>query len=317
MSGTHHLSRRGFLAAPSAAMLAGCAPRSPAGRPPLVSLHKVTDYRGDVLSDLIRRILVEHRVEIRGKRVLLKPNLVEYDPGAPINTNPVLVRAASEAFRGLGAAQVSIAEGPGHRRDTLAMAEAAGYFENIDGFESRFTDLHLDDVSRVRLTKPHSALREIYLPNSALGADLLVSMPKLKTHHWVVATLSMKNLFGLVPGGVYGWPKNVLHWAGINECIADLYHVFPKTFAIVDGIVGMEGNGPIQGTARPAGLLAAGRDLAAVDRCCCRLMGIDPERIHYLNLAGGRAPEVAGESERALRTAFALPPGFDSLRLRV
>ena len=96
-------------------------------------------------------------------------------------------------------------------------------------------------------------MKKWYLPRTALGADLLVSMPKMKTHHWVGATLAMKNLFGVVPGGVYGWPKNVLHWAGIDECIADLHAVFPRQFAIVDGIVGMEGNGPIQGAAKRRG----------------------------------------------------------------
>ena len=68
-----------------------------------------------------------------------------------------------------------------------------------------------------------SRLRSLYLPHTVLGSDLLVSMPKMKTHHWAGATLSMKNLFGIVPGGVYGWPKNVLHWASIHQSIADLH----------------------------------------------------------------------------------------------
>ena len=84
-----------------------------------------------------------------------------------------------------------------------------------------------------RLARQHS----IPAPaNSALGADLLVSIAKMKTHHWVGATLSMKNLFGVVPSGIYGWPKNVLHWAGIDESIADLHAIFPRQLAIVDGI---------------------------------------------------------------------------------
>src|SRR5207302_4366530 len=132
-------------------------------------------------------------------------------------------------------------------------------------FESRFTDLNLDEVSKVSLASPFSKLDSLYLPRTALGADLIVSMPKMKTHHWVGATLSMKNFFGLVPGGVYGWPKNVLHWAGIDQTIADLHALFPKVFSIVDGIVGMEGNGPIQGTARNAGVIVAGADPVAVD----------------------------------------------------
>ena len=125
------------------------------------------------------------------------------------------------------------------------------------------------------------------LPNTVLGADLLVSVAKMKTHHWTGATLSMKNLFGTVPSGVYGWPKNVLHWAGIHECIADLHAAFPRQFAIVDGIVGMEGDGPINGVSKRAGVLVAGDDPVAVDATCCRIMQIDPYRIGYLRLAAG------------------------------
>ena len=195
----------------------------------------------------LRRILAAHRLNVRGKRILLKPNLVEFEPDQPINTHPLLVHAALEAFRELGA-RVSIGEGPGHRRNTLDMAEAAGYFRIIPQFEELFTDLNLDEVSRFRIARPQSRLESIYLARSALACDLLVSMPKMKTHHWVGATLSMKNLFGVVSGGVYGWPKNILHWAGVPACIADLYRALPNHFAVVDGIVGMEGNGPIQGT---------------------------------------------------------------------
>jgi hypothetical protein len=112
----------------------------------------------------------------------------------------------------------------------------------------------------VHPARQFSRIKKLYLPNSALRTDLLVSMAKMKTHHWVGATLSMKNLFGVVPGGIYGWPKNVLHWAGIEESIADLHAAFPRQFAIVDGIVGMEGNGPIQGSPKHAGVLVAGKD---------------------------------------------------------
>jgi uncharacterized protein (DUF362 family) len=143
----------------------------------------------------------------------------------------------------------------------------------------------------------------------------------MKTHHWAGATLSMKNLFGVVSGGVYGWPKNVLHWAGIPECIADLHRALPVHFAVVDGIVGMEGNGPIQGKAKQAGVLVAGRDLRAVDSTCCRIMSIDPGRIEYLRLAavdaGDRVPLVwqIGESVERVRTRFELLPEWEGIRM--
>ncbi len=313
------LTRREAVAAAGGAALAGCA-RKQRGPAPPVSILRAVSYSDDLL-DLVRRLIAEHRLDVQGKRVVLKPNLVEFDPGTTINTHPVLVEAVLEAFRASGAASVRIAEGPGHRRNMLELAEAAGYFSAVPKFEDLFTDLNLDDVTRVAVPRAHSRLRSLYLPNTALGCDLLVTIPKMKCHHWVGATLSMKNLFGLVPGGVYGWPKNVLHWAGISESIADLHTLFPRTFSIVDGIVGMEGNGPIQGTPKAAGVLVGGADPVAVDATCCRIMRINPAAIGYLLLAesNGQASEgnvrQIGESIRSVETEFRLIDQWKALRL--
>jgi len=310
--------RRWIAGAAAAAIPCGCS--RPAGKWSPVTIHRAAAYSED-LYDLMRRLIAEHRLEVRSKRVVLKPNLVEFDQAAVINTNPKLVHAALEAFRAAGAADVRIAEGPGHRRVTLDLAESAGYFSNVARFESLFTDLNLDEITRVRLRSPNSKLDSLFLPNTILGCDLLVSMPKMKTHHWVGATLSMKNLFGLVPGGVYGWPKNVLHWAGIDETIADLHNLFPRAFSIVDGIVGMEGNGPIQGTSRAVGVVVAGADPVAVDATCCRVMGIDPLKIGYLRLSASlnqlTEPMIpqAGETIESVATPFALLPELRNLRL--
>jgi uncharacterized protein (DUF362 family) len=318
------LNRREFMASAAGSVtLAGCSRRAarkpPVHRERLVSILRQTTYGQDLYGEL-RRLLVAHHLNVRGKRVLLKPNLVEFEPDSPIHTHPLLVHAALEAFRALGA-EVRIGEGPGHRRNTLDLAETAGYFETIPRFEEIFTDLNLDRVAEVRLASNRSRLRSIYLAETALACDLLVSLPKMKTHHWVGATLSMKNLFGTVSGGVYGWPKNILHWAGIPECIADLYQALPRHFAIVDGIVGMQGNGPIQGTAKQAGVVIAGRDLAAVDATCCRIMSIDPRRIAYLRLAVGDVAEFlesvqqAGETIESVRTRFDLLPEWRGIQL--
>jgi uncharacterized protein (DUF362 family) len=314
------ITRREALgAAASCLTLTRCGLMSGSQSSPRVSIVRASYAQG--LYDTVRRLLVEHRVDVRGKRVVLKPNLVEFDPGTTINTHPMLVHAALEAFRGLGAADVRIAEGPGHRRVTLDLADAAGYFETIPHFEDLFTDLNTDDVSQVLLRDPFSHLTSIYFPNTALAADLVVSLPKMKTHHWVGATLSMKNFFGLAPGSVYGWPKNVLHWAGIDECIADFHAAFPRHFAIVDGVVGMEGNGPIQGNPKPVGVLVAGKDMTAVDATCCRIMKINPSGIRYLRLAAGPNHldedniRQIGEHIKSVQTPFELIPQFHAIRL--
>jgi uncharacterized protein (DUF362 family) len=319
------ITRRSVIAA-GAVSLAGCARTRTAGggmdrrEESLVSIVRQPAYTQD-LYETVRRILADQHLNVRGKSVVLKPNLVEFEAGSVINTNPMLVHAALEAFKGLGAASVRIAEGPGHRRGTLDLADAAGYFRMIPGFEELFTDLNLDDVSLVKFADPVSRLRSLYLPHTALSCDLLVSMPKMKTHHWAVATLSMKNLFGVVPGGVYGWPKNVLHWAGIAQSIADIHTAFPGTFALVDGVVGMEGNGPIQGTAKAAGVIVAGKDAAAVDATCCRVMRIDPAQVEYLRLSRDStdlaegAVRQTGETIASVSTPFELLPQFRSARI--
>jgi len=315
------MTRRDWLVSSAAALTAaGCA-RPVRSAPSEATIVRAAAY-DQRLYDVVRRLVASYRLPVRGRAVVLKPNLVEFEPQSTINTHPLLVHAACEAFRALGASQVTIAEGPGHRRDTLDLADAAGYIQTIPGFEDNFVDLNVDEVTLVDLPRRISRLNRVYLPNTMLGAALVVSMPKMKTHHWTGATLAMKNLFGVVPGGVYGWPKNVLHWAGIHESIADLHSVFPRQFALVDGIVGMEGNGPIQGVSKPMGVLVAGVDPVAVDATCCRLMRIDPARIGYLRLAAA-APDAFAESNvrqtgepiAALARPFALLPQFRGLRL--
>jgi len=131
----------------------------------------------------------------------------------------------------------------------------------------------------------------------------------------------MKNFFGLVPGSVYGWPKNKLHYFGISESIIALNRKFRRTFAIVDGIVGMDGNGPIQGRPKPTGVLVMGEDLVAVDATCCRVMGIDPEKVEYLRMAAEmghvRASRIEqrGEVVDSVCTPYELIAKYQHLRM--
>jgi uncharacterized protein (DUF362 family) len=226
-------------------------------------------------------------LEVRGKAIVLKPNLVEFDPNGVINTNPLVIEAAIDCFRTLGARQVLVAEGPGHRRDNEYLLTASGIYDVIKEHHVPYVDLNCDDVRPTRLLSSFTNLEQLYLPETLYNADLLVSMPKLKTHHWAGVTLSLKNMFGVVPGSVYGWPKNILHWQGIHNSILDINSSLPvRQFAIVDGIIGMEGNGPLQGQAKDSGVLIFGKDLVAVDATAARLMKIEPKKIKYLAEAG-------------------------------
>ncbi len=317
------MTRRNMLEAGIAAAAltaAGCGRPEAAARARRkapVAIVRAASYREDLLECLWRGA-AECGLQARGKRVLLKPNLVECERGGVIHTQAEVLAAAVALFERLGAAAVRIGEGPGHRRDAFFLAEEAGYYAAIPGFEARFTDLNRDDVAAAG---PFARAGEIYLARTALAADLVVSVARMKTHHWAGVTLAMKNLFGVVPGAIYGWPKNYLHQVGIARSVAALYRRFPQSFGIVDGIVGMEGNGPVQGRARVCGVLVMGADLAAVDATACRVMGIDPDRIEYMQLAAARGHvregeiEQRGETIASVRTPFALVPQFQHVRL--
>jgi uncharacterized protein (DUF362 family) len=250
---------------------------------------------------------------LRGKRVLLKPNLVEPARYAPhVTTHPNLVSAAAEVFRSWGA-DVCVGEGPGHVRDT-EMALLEGRLQHsLDTLRLPFADLNYEDVRWVANAGRTSSLDGFYFPRTVLEADLIVSMPKMKTHHWVGVTASLKNMYGVIPGIKYGWPKNVLHHAGIPQTVFDINASLPKTIAIVDGIECMEGDGPIMGTSKSMGLLVIGTNPTAVDATVCRLMQVDPEAVGYLQLAADRLGPIDncliaqhGESWRPLAARFEL-----------
>ena len=285
-----------------------------------VAIRRARSYDSDLAGVLFETIR-EFKLQVEGLRVLLKPNFVESDHTGIVNTHPAVVAAAFDAFLQLGARSVVVGEGPGHERDTEAIIEAIGLRDYLGRLRSKFVDLNLDEVEAVTLKTRASKLKHLYLSKTVLSADLIVSMPKLKTHHWVGATLSLKNMFGIVPGCCYGWPKNILHWAGISRSILDINGTVRPDFAIVDGIVGMEGNGPIQGTAKPCGVLVLGDDPVAVDATCARVMGLVPERIDYLRKAGTLLGnlrqdriEQIGDRIAGVRTAFSVLETFRDLR---
>jgi uncharacterized protein (DUF362 family) len=206
-----------------------------------------------------------------------------------------------------------VAEGPGHRRDTLAVYEESGLADVLTEDRIRFHDLNYMTGYELPNAGRQSSMRTLTFPALFKEVDWIVSVAKMKTHHWAGATLSMKNLFGVMPGLYYGWPKNVLHHAGIENSILDINATLKPHFAIVDGIVGMQGDGPIMGDPKQVGVLVMGRNLPAVDATCCRIMGIDPYKVPYLERAdnwlgpiGEGSIEQRGEAIASVRTNFDL-----------
>jgi uncharacterized protein (DUF362 family) len=284
-----------------------------------VMIRKAARYEEDLLA-LIYESLCEFSLPVKDKTVLLKPNLVGLDPQGVMNTHPAVIAATRESFLKLGASRVLIGDGPAMDRDTQAILESVRLREFTGKLGKDFCDLNIDEVERVELETRASRLKELFLPKTVLGADFLVSIAKLKTHHWAGVTLSLKNMFGIVPGSCYGWPKNVLHWAGIDRSILDINAAARPDFAIVDGILGMEGNGPIQGSPKYAGVFLFGDDPVAVDATACRVIGLLPEKVDYLRRAGTMLGHLEvskiqqlGEPIGSVKTQFSVLPEFCGL----
>ena len=290
--------------------------------PPCAGVHiaAVNEYTADLLGILKTQYeLFRSHVPLAGKRVVLKPNLVEWHRDKVINTDPRFVSAVIALCKAEGASEIVVAEGPGHWRNVEFLVEESGLGEVLREHGVRFVDLNHDEPVKVMNLGRTTGLEYLYLTRTVTSADVFISLPKLKMHHWAGATLSLKNLFGTLPGICYGWPKNELHWRGIPNSIIDIALTQTPHLAIVDGITGMEGDGPLNGKARHMGALIMGVDLVAVDATGCRLMGLNPERLPTLMLGAhkklGRIKEADipqwGEPIAKLAQTWELPPKIE------
>ncbi len=286
-----------------------------------VHIGTCADYDEAKMLELLKVQFGHYRehLPVRGKRVVLKPNLVEYHKGKVINTDPRFVDAVIQLFQSEGAAEIIVAEGPGHWRNVQFLVNESGLGDVLRKHGVRFVDINHDEPRKMLNFGRTTGLEYLYIARTVTEADVFVSLPKLKTHHWAGATLSLKNLFGTLPGICYGWPKNELHWRGIPNSIVDIACTNTPHLAIVDGIVGMEGDGPLNGTAKPFGAIIMGMDLVAVDATCCRLMKLPVERIttivlaHHKRLGNIREDKIPqlGESIASLAQRFEPPPGIE------
>jgi uncharacterized protein (DUF362 family) len=282
-----------------------------------VALLSCPSYDADI-TGLLRGVWQTARMpDLKGARVVLKPNLVDYYADHPCYAHPRVVQAVIQLAREAGAAQIKVADGIAFRRDPYAVLDAAGYTDMLARERVEFVDLNYDDLVSIPLRGGYTGLKTLLMSRTVREADLVISIPKLKTHHWTVMSASIKNLFGLAPGIKYGWPKNKLHMLGIPAVLTELVDSLPcRAAAVVDGVIGMEDDGPIMGTPVASGSMVVGADLLSVDATCARLMGMDPTGIRYLDFAAwagvGTIDEskidLVGEPLAKLRRSFRRAP---------
>jgi uncharacterized protein (DUF362 family) len=247
-----------------------------------------------------------------GMRVMIKPNMVAPPPSAEAGacTSPLACQAVADVVKELGARPI-IAESSARGADTDAAYRTMGYDAlRTQGYE--VVDLKQDKTVRIPLVGGR-VLTEITTFDLVTQMDAIISVPILKTHDQGQITLALKNLKGLVIDG----DKRRIHQIGMFEGAVDLVSHFKPIFAVVDGIIGQEGMGPLLGLPVEMGLVLAGRDLVAVDAIAGRVMGFAPAEVPITAAAAARGLGTMDEAEIGCGRARRVGGGGSSAEGRI
>jgi uncharacterized protein (DUF362 family)/NAD-dependent dihydropyrimidine dehydrogenase PreA subunit len=222
-------------------------------------------------------------MEMKGKSILIKPNVLRASGAEEaITTHPAVLRAVVEKIETLQPAAIAVGDNPGAFNyganeecfeKTGLMEAAGGYYQNI-GSHIQNVDFNPDFIPTVNLS---SILLEV---------DIIVSLPKFKTHGLTVLSGAIKNSYGFLPGAqkanlhkLAGSPKR------FHEMLIDVFRLRVPDLFIVDAVVGMEGNGPASPDLRDIGLILASDNAVAVDSVIAAMMGCDPGQLRFLQKA--------------------------------
>jgi len=245
-----------------------------------VALRGLECYQPELVEDALRELLrplggIEAFVK-PGQQVLLKPNLLSgKDPARAVTTHPEIVRGMVRLVQQAGGA-VSVGDSPGLGKPAQ-VAQKAGIMTVVEETGARFASFEESVPVRIGAGTFH----QLELARDILDADVIINLPKLKTHQMMGLTCGVKNLFG----AVVGMRKVRLHLqAGADKSyfalmLLDLAKQVAPALTVVDAVVGMEGNGPGSGEPVPIGALLAGANPLAIDAVACELVGLNPETV--------------------------------------
>jgi uncharacterized protein (DUF362 family) len=250
---------------------------------PIVALTHCTEYREPVVAKAIARQFellggIEQFIK-KGDRVLLKPNLIAPKPRhCATQTDPAVIIETARILKDFGA------------RPFVGDSPAWGdVFKCVSvlGLEEPLKKLGVPVRQLDKPVKRRIAGVDVGISSAALDADKIINLPKFKSHQQLAATFAVKNMFGCVSGK---W-KAYWHFAkGGNEkkfckLLIEIYKLLNPALTIIDGVIAMDGPGPISGRARPLGWLIGGTEPIACEIVCSKLINLSPESLPIVKTA--------------------------------
>ena len=250
--------------------------------------------------------LIDHKSCLAGyKRALIKVNFITtktWDTGA--TTDPIVVEAIIQKLRELPL-EVYVVESDATMTSADKAYVASGMKEVCQRNGVSFLNLR-HEKEKVKLAVPGcETLKNITVPR-IVQESAVISAAKLKTHMATKVTLGMKNMFGLLPDKF----KGKFHANGISSVVVDINSVIKPALTVIDGFVGMEGRGPVDGDPVQMDLIIAGKDVVATDATAARAMGLDPHQISHIRRATEKGIgnidniEIVGEKLEKVQRAF-------------
>jgi uncharacterized protein (DUF362 family)/Pyruvate/2-oxoacid:ferredoxin oxidoreductase delta subunit len=248
-------------------------------------------------------------------KVLLKPNLLTpKPPSAAVTTHPKIVHALIEIIHS-AEGEILIGDSSGGIGLTDKAFKESKIAEVAEKFGVEIVNFDKGEIATIKIPNG-KVLTELRVAKSVLDSDVVVTLPKLKTHALTLYTGAIKNMFGTIPGG----NKSLIHAITgssylFSEALIDIYSVMPVHLAVMDGIVGMEGLGPHMGKPKKSGVILAGKDCIALDAVASSVMGFSPSDIPMLKIAHKRGLgtihldeiSVLGEMLEEVRINFKKP----------
>lgn len=284
-----------------------------------VSIVQCADYSQvkDAIRESLELIGDLDKIIVPGDRVLLKPNVLAIrTPDDAVTTHPSVVAAMCELVTEAGGVPI-VGDGSGITRpDSTATAEAL----RMSGIEEAALNhgaelINFETSGFVEVDVPDGKqFSRLHIAKAVLDADIIISLPKLKTHELTLYTGAVKNFFGAIPRK----DRKAAHFLEdrelFGEAVVDIYSFIKPHLAVMDGVIGMEGDGPSAGTPISAGVIMASYDCVALDVVASELIGFDPLHIPINKAALARGlgtahPEIVGKALEDVKIEFKRPAG--------